>query len=160
MGGDSDQEGAGRTAASACRIGRDHRHVRRRTAMQWKTRSSQRPGCGWPDRAQTGAPPTPPLPQGPHQQRRRVAHAPTSALRQCAVCEVRKVTRLPIVPGTYGALVRQCIRKSWREGFRGSRQFHRVMAVHVGMARRLRSRGHRHVESDPVFVLAKISSSL
>ena len=35
------------------------------------------PGCGWPDRAQTGAPPTPPLAQGLYQQHRR-ACAPSA----------------------------------------------------------------------------------
>lgn len=64
--------------------------------MQWRTLSSQRPGCGWPDRAQTGAPPTPPLPGGPTsnagaQDARRPHHSPVPHDRR-ATSELRQQT--------------------------------------------------------------------
>jgi hypothetical protein len=45
--------------------------------MQMEDPVPSGPGCGWPERAQTGAPPTPPLAQGLYQQRRR-ACAPSA----------------------------------------------------------------------------------
>lgn len=64
------------TATRKARAGQPHPHaarslvfpsVRQGPQCEGRTRTPQGPGCGWPDRAQTGAPPTPPLSLGSDQ---------------------------------------------------------------------------------------------
>ena len=75
--------------------------------MQWRTRSSQWPGCGWPDRAQTGAPPTPPLPRAATDNAgaypRRPHHLPVLDDRRAA-SELHPQTRRTPSAGGHGIM--------------------------------------------------------